>query len=83
LDTKIKSIHKYPERRWITTWNYYLQRIKLFLRWLYNIRSKEADNCKRDDDIADTSSWETPSFAKIREKRSKRLSAYSDRDMGT
>jgi hypothetical protein len=30
-----------PEKRWITTWNHYLNRIKLFFRWLYNYRSKD------------------------------------------
>jgi integrase/recombinase XerD len=33
LDTKIKSEEEDPDRRWITTWNYYLVHIKLFLRW--------------------------------------------------
>jgi hypothetical protein len=32
LDTKIKSEEVDPDRRWITTWNYYLVHIKLFLR---------------------------------------------------
>jgi hypothetical protein len=36
LDTKIKDSEKDPEKRWITTWNHYLVRIKLFFRWLYN-----------------------------------------------
>ena len=29
LDTKIKSADEDPEKRWITTWNHYLGRIKL------------------------------------------------------
>src|SRR5713101_3008518 len=36
LDTKIKREDN--ERKWITTWNNYLHRLKLFLRWLYNQR---------------------------------------------
>ena len=36
LDIKIKDSAKDPERRWITSWNHYLTRIKLFIRWLYN-----------------------------------------------
>ena len=33
LDTKIKDSEKDPEKRWITSWNHYLTRIKLFFRW--------------------------------------------------
>ncbi len=36
LDTKIKGEGEHPDKRWITTWNYYLARIKHFLRWLHN-----------------------------------------------
>ena len=32
LDTKIKSSDKDPDKRWITTWNDYLGRIKFFVR---------------------------------------------------
>ncbi|MGH9925571.1 MAG: hypothetical protein ACRD5B_09355 [Nitrososphaeraceae archaeon] len=38
LDTKIKDNSEDPERRWITTWNDYLLRIKHFFRWLHNNR---------------------------------------------
>jgi integrase/recombinase XerD len=31
LDIKIKSVEQDPDRKWITTWNHYLHRIKLFL----------------------------------------------------
>jgi integrase/recombinase XerD len=30
LDTKAKSIEQDPDKKWITTWNNYLHRIKLF-----------------------------------------------------
>jgi integrase/recombinase XerD len=33
LDTKIKSCEEDPDKKWITTWNHYLNRIKLFFRW--------------------------------------------------
>ncbi len=33
LDTKIKDIINDPDKRWITTWNDYLSRIKYFFRW--------------------------------------------------
>ena len=32
LDTKIKSAEQDPDKKWITTWNHYLHRIKLFMR---------------------------------------------------
>ena len=36
LDTKIKSNDTDPDKKWITTWNDYLLRIKYFLRWFHN-----------------------------------------------
>ena len=33
LDTKIKDSSIDPEKRWITSWNHYLTRIKLFFRF--------------------------------------------------
>jgi integrase/recombinase XerD len=42
LDIKIKYSAKDPEKRWITSWNHYLTRIKLFFRWLYN-KDKEIE----------------------------------------
>jgi integrase/recombinase XerD len=36
LDTKIKNTEQDPEEKWVTTWNDYLNRIKLFFRWLTN-----------------------------------------------
>lgn len=36
LNTKIKDTALDPDKKWITTWNHYLNRIKLFLRWLHN-----------------------------------------------
>ena len=44
LDTKAKNLEQDPDKRWITTWNHYLHRIKLFLRWLYNCRGKEVNS---------------------------------------
>ncbi|MGZ5546421.1 MAG: hypothetical protein ACXWFZ_00525 [Nitrososphaeraceae archaeon] len=36
LNTKIKNSDIDPDKKWITTWNHFLNRIKLFMRWLYN-----------------------------------------------
>jgi hypothetical protein len=41
LDTKIKNSEDDPDKRWITTWNDYLGRIKYFFRWMYNCKDKE------------------------------------------
>ena len=63
LDTKIKSSEQDPDKKWITTWNHYLHRIKLFLRWLYNQRGKELRRSSRQSD------WKTPEFARIKGKK--------------
>jgi integrase/recombinase XerD len=73
LDTKKKIEDN--EKKWITTWNHYLVRIILFFRWLYNASGKDPDN------IAPDSDWETPSFARIKRKKSKRLSPYSETEL--
>ena len=36
LDTKIKNQEEDPDKKWITTWNYYLVHLKRFFRWLHN-----------------------------------------------
>jgi hypothetical protein len=70
LDTKIKDSVKDPEKRWITSWNHYLVRIKLFYRWLYN-KDKEIE---RDY-------WETPDFLRIKNKKTKRNSPYVETEI--
>jgi len=67
LDTKIKPIDIDPDKRWITTWNDYLGRIKYFFRWLYNCKDKDFDDVQISD-------WETLDFVKIKKKKSKRIS---------
>ena len=62
LDTKIKNSEQDPEGKWITTWNDYLNRIKLFFRWLTNKHT------------VNKSDWKTPKFVQIKEMRSKRRS---------
>jgi hypothetical protein len=44
LDIKRKSKGEDPEQKWITTWNDYLWRLKMFYRWLYNIKLKGNNN---------------------------------------
>ncbi|MFZ0513332.1 MAG: hypothetical protein WAM14_17115, partial [Candidatus Nitrosopolaris sp.] len=73
LDTKINTEDN--EKKWITAWNNYLTRLKLFFRWLYNVRGKNSD------EIAPQSDWETPSFARIKGKKSKRISPYSETEL--
>ena len=70
LDTKIKDSVNDPEKRWITSWNHYLTRIKLFFRWLYN-KDKEIDK----------DSWETPQFLRIKNKKTKRISPYVESEI--
>jgi integrase/recombinase XerD len=67
-----------PDRRWITTWNYYLVHIKLYLRWLHNCASK--NNGKSSQRMSD-SSWETPPAARIKKKQTKRESPYSESEI--
>jgi integrase/recombinase XerD len=69
LNTKIKNIEQDPEQKWITSWNDYLNRIKLFFRWLTNRH------------ISNKSDWKTPDFVQIKEKKSKRRSPYSENDI--
>jgi integrase/recombinase XerD len=73
LDTKIKSVEEDPDKKWITTWNDKLHRIKYLFRWLYNQRAKQV--------TIPVSNWETPTFAKIKEKKTKRLSPYSETEI--
>jgi integrase/recombinase XerD len=79
LDTKIKSVQEDPDRKWITTWNDYLNDIKYFFRWLYNNKSKE-NEYNKNGEIA-SSDWETPSFARIKKKKTKRLSPYLETEL--
>jgi integrase/recombinase XerD len=76
LDTKVKSREQDSDRRWITTWNHYLNRIRLFYRWLYNARGKEASS-----ENTVPSEWETPVFVRIKGKKTKRLSPYSETEL--
>jgi integrase/recombinase XerD len=72
LDTKVKNREEDPDKKWITTWNHYLNRVRLFFRWLYN--AKGGENTL-------SSEWETPAFVKIKGKKTKRLSPYSETEL--
>ena len=74
LDLKRKKDTEDPDKKWITTWNDYLWRIKYFYRWLTNTKGKEIDSISHDK-------WSTPPFTNIRMKRTKRLSPYSETEI--
>jgi hypothetical protein len=78
LDIKIKSKEEDPEEKWITTWNDYLWRIKMFYRWLYNVKLKGNNNERNYYNI---SNWKTPDFVNINKKKTKRLSPYNESDI--
>ncbi len=66
-----------PDKRWIRTWNDYLQRIKYFIRWLWNCKQKKNNEIE----ILPNSDWITPVFAQIKEKRTKRISPYLESEL--
>src|SRR5919199_195931 len=68
LDTKIKNVEEDPDKKWITTWNDYLHRIKQFFRWLYNQKKKDVEpkGLLKGENLTQQD-WETPSFVRIRE----------------
>ena len=72
LDTRRKDLSADPERKWIRTWNDYLQRIKYFMRWLHN---------HNDTEPISTSDWQTPPFAQIKKKKTSRLSPYAESEL--
>ena len=67
LDSKIKSIEIDPDKKWITTWNHYLNHLKFFFRWLYNTKGESKSNNRS------FSEWITPDFLKIKMKKTNRL----------
>ena len=74
LDLKRKTPDEDPDKKWITTWNDYLWRINTFTRWLYNAKEKGLNASSYD-------SWITPPFIKIKAKRTKRLSPYTETEI--
>ena len=62
LDIKRKNKEEDPEQKWITTWNDYLWRLKMFYRWLYNVKLKVNNNQRN---YYNNSNWKTPDFVNI------------------
>lgn len=77
LDTRIKNIDIDPDKRWITTWNDYLWRIKYFLRWLHNHKDRE----QKGIEPLQQSDWVTPLFVNIKKKKTKRISPYLESEL--
>lgn len=77
LETRIKDTQNDPDKRWIRTWNDYLQRIKYFFRWLHNQKERENKGLE----IIPTSDWITPTFVQIKEKRTKPISPYLETEL--
>lgn len=75
LDTKIESREEVSDKKWITTWNHYLNRIKPFFRWLYDTRCKEVNS-------ENTLSWVgNPVFVKIKAKKTNILIQYLETEL--
>jgi hypothetical protein len=47
LDTKIKSVQEDPDKKWITTWNDYLNDIKYFFSRSYNNKKRTENGYER------------------------------------
>jgi integrase/recombinase XerD len=77
LDTKAKSIETDPDKKWITTYNDYLWRIKYLFRWLHNYNLVK----EKGDEPLTVLDWKTPSFAAIKKKKTKRLSPYLESEL--
>ncbi|WP_148686367.1 hypothetical protein [Candidatus Nitrosocosmicus hydrocola] len=78
LDSKEKPIELDPDKKWITTWNVYLNHLKFFFRWFYNVYLK-----KINVETTNTTDWITPNFMKIKKKQTKRISPYIESELWT
>ena len=71
LDKRKKSIEADPDKKWVVTWNHYLNRLIGFYRWMHN----HPKNIDMED-------WETPEpVCSIKRKKNKRISSYSPNDV--
>ena len=78
LDIKRKTKEEDPDQKWISTWNDYLWRLKMFYRWLYNAKLK---GVSKQQNYHDISNWRTPDFVNINKKKTKRLSPYNESEI--
>ena len=78
LDTKMKDTVTDPEKRSITTWNDYLGDLKYLFRWLHNYKVMIDQGLEPN---SSPSEWETPPFAQIKKKKTKRLSPYLENEI--
>ncbi|MGA7369305.1 MAG: hypothetical protein WBX01_09255 [Nitrososphaeraceae archaeon] len=78
LNGKVKDPLIDPDKRWITTWNHYLNRIKLFFRWMHNYYLKRELQTFLTEE---RTYWITPDFVKIKQKHSKRISPYLETEI--
>jgi integrase/recombinase XerD len=82
LDTKIKPEQTDSDEKWITTWNDYLWRLKLFFRWLHNKKIIKEFNGGEEVVVRPEDEWKTPSFLQqIKKKKTKRLSPYLETEV--
>jgi integrase/recombinase XerD len=78
LDTKIKTEQIDSDKKWITTWNDYLWRLKLFFRWLHNRKVREIN----EEEVKPEDEWKTPLFLQqIKKKKTRRLSPYIETEI--
>ena len=82
LDAKIQPEQIDPDKKWITSWNDYLWRLKLFFRWLHNKKIKEIDEEEEEEEVKPEDECNNPSFLQqIKKKKSKRLSPYLETEI--
>jgi integrase len=81
LNIKIKNESIDPEKRWITTWNHYLNRLKLFFRWLHNYHKNINQISVTSYDVITNEDWITPDFIKIKQRQTKRNSPYLETEI--
>ena len=77
LNTKMKDASQIPDKKWITTRNDYLWRIKYFFRWFYNYKIVK----EKGEEPTSSPDWVTPSFVSISKKKSKRISPYLEGEL--
>ena len=76
LDLKRKADNDDPDKKWVTTWDDYLWRLKYFYRWLHNTRDKWIY-------AKSYETWNTPCFYKYEDEKNKKIEPISrNRNLG-